>query len=113
MTWQIGRRYLAALALAAVTVANLGWLNTAQAEGLAAAPRYDLFYNYYEGGGVSGGLPVGMYPSPQPVPARVGGTYMTYQALYPHQFMYPHAQTYRRYKRGNVVPMNTTRAVYW
>ena len=80
----------------------------------AARPQGDLFYNYYYPGSLVGGPPVSMYPSPLPVPARVGHTYITYQPLYPHEFMYPHSRTYRRYARPyGVVPVNTTRVVWW
>jgi hypothetical protein len=106
------RRRLACLALTGMAVAT-GLMDTAQAEGIAAGPKYDLFYNYYEGGSRFGDVPVQMYPSPLPAPPRVGGTYYTYQALYPHEWLYPHARTYRRHKRGHIIPANTTRAVYW
>ncbi len=112
MTVSAWRSRLAAAMLLAVSFVSAPLASSAQAEGLAALPQYDLFYNYYAGGGAAG-IPVGMYPSPQPVPARVGGTYLTYQPFYPQEFMYPHARTYRRFQRGQLVPMNTTRAVYW
>ena len=38
-----------------------------------------------------------MYIAPRPVPAFVGHTYYTYQPLMPHEFMYPHWKSYRKY----------------
>ncbi|ADB15647.1 hypothetical protein Psta_0962 [Pirellula staleyi DSM 6068] len=59
----------------------------------------DLFYNYYTGDNC-GANPAQMYLSPRPVPAHVGHTYITYQPLMPHEFLYPHHRTYHRYYNG-------------
>jgi hypothetical protein len=52
----------------------------------------------YFGGGVSTTAPVtnaGLYPMPtQNVPPRMGGTYITNPALYPHEFLYAHQHHY-------------------
>ena len=55
----------------------------------------DLFYNYFAGSNCS---PTGaqLYVSPGPIPQHVGHTYITYQPLMPHEFMYPHHRTYHR-----------------
>ncbi|MFM8252427.1 MAG: hypothetical protein ACKOBW_12580 [Planctomycetota bacterium] len=55
----------------------------------------DLFYNYFAGSNCS---PQGaqLYVSPGPIPQHVGHTYITYQPLMPHEFMYPHHRTYHR-----------------
>jgi hypothetical protein len=55
-----------------------------------------LFYNFYAPNNC-GGAPAAMYVAPYPVPQFVGHTYYTYQPLMPHEFMYPHARTYRNY----------------
>ncbi len=71
--------------------------------------RADLFYNYYAptcGDGVSAQL----YVSPRPVPAHVGHTYITYQPLMPHEFLYKHHRTYFRYHPGSGV---TKTKVHW
>ena len=75
----------------------------------------DLFYNYYVGPAASPG-PTGansvaaMYPSPLPTPPLVGHTYITYQPLYPHEFLYTHNHTYySSYPGGGQV---TTRVKY-
>lgn len=59
----------------------------------------DLFYNYYQppGCGTAG---ADLYMSPGEVPARVGHTYITYQPLMPHEFLYPHHRTYYQYYDG-------------
>lgn len=57
-----------------------------------------LFYNYYVGGGQC--QPASMYPCPRPTPPFVGHTYITYQPLMPHEFLYTHARTYDTY-HGN------------
>jgi len=60
------------------------------------AGPHDLFYNYYVGPGNCGGAAVaGMYPSPRPTPPLVGHTYITYQPLMPHEFLYTHKRKYR------------------
>ncbi len=70
----------------------------------------DLFYNYYVGPGACGGAAVQMYVAPLPVPARVGHTYVPYQPLLPHEFLYRHHRTYyRRNPNGRV----TRTVVIW
>jgi hypothetical protein len=59
----------------------------------------DLFYNYYAWPSCTG-LGAELYLSPRPVPPHVGHTYITYQPLYPHEFMYGHHRTYHRYYNG-------------
>src|SRR5687768_5084458 len=58
--------------------------------------QQDLFYNYYVGNNC-GGMGAQLYLSPRPVPAFVGHTYITYQPLMPHEFLYAHDRTYHRY----------------
>jgi hypothetical protein len=70
----------------------------------------DLFYNFYVPNNC-GGAPAQMYLAPRPVPQLVGHTYYTYQPLMPHEFLYPHYRTYRRwYNEGR--GMTRTRAVW-
>ncbi len=59
----------------------------------------DLFYNYYAWPSCTG-LGAELYVSPRPVPPHVGHTYITYQPLMPHEFMYQHHRTYHRYYNG-------------
>ena len=42
-----------------------------------------------------------MYISPLPTPPLVGHTYITYQALYPHEMLYKHRRHYYRYHPGS------------
>jgi hypothetical protein len=76
--------------------------------GAAAAGEYrvsrgnDLFYNFYEGPALyAGGVSAGMYPAPLPVPPLVGHTYITYQPLMPHEFLYQHHRHYYRHHPGH------------
>lgn len=61
--------------------------------------KNDLFYNYYEGPNPSG-TAAQMYVSPLPVPAHVGHTYVTYQPLMPHEFMYKHCRSHYAHTPG-------------
>lgn len=70
----------------------------------------DLFYNYYAWPSCTG-LGAELYVSPRPVPQHVGHTYITYQPLYPHEFMYPHHRTYHKYYNGGQ-GLNRT-SVHW
>ncbi|MDX1944607.1 MAG: hypothetical protein SFU86_04300 [Pirellulaceae bacterium] len=59
----------------------------------------DLFYNYYAWPSCTG-WGAELYLSPRPVPPHVGHTYITYQPLMPHEFLYAHHRTYHRYYNG-------------
>lgn len=63
--------------------------------------QQDLFYNYYVGNNC-GGMGAQLYLSPRPVPPFVGHTYITYQPLMPHEFLYAHDRTYHRYYNGGL-----------
>lgn len=59
----------------------------------------DLFYNYYVGPAAvsnpyGANAVAAMYPSPVPAPPLVGHTYITYQPLLPHEFLYTHRHFY-------------------
>lgn len=71
----------------------------------------DLFYNYYlpPGCGVVGS---DLYLSPGEVPRHVGHTYITYQPLMPHEFLYPHHRTYYQYYDGGR-GLNRTHVKYY
>ncbi len=76
---------------------ELGCISQADAD---TFHRPDLFYNYYVP--PAGPFSVGaqLYPSPRPVPPLVGHTYITYEPLMPHEFLYRHSRTYWRYNPG-------------
>lgn len=74
----------------------------ADAQGYTYPPTNpDLFYNYYTQPSMVGGVPAQMYVSPRPVPPHVGHTYITYQPLMPHEYMYRHCRKYWRYHPGS------------
>ena len=55
------------------------------------APVPDVFSNYYYPPippGPYPGVGAQLYVSPQPVPARVGHTWVTYPPFMPHEFLY-------------------------
>jgi hypothetical protein len=76
-----------------------------------AYPQPDLFYNFYQHG-PCGGYPAAMYVSPKPVPPNVGHTYITYQPLMPHEFMYKHHRTYHQYYDGGR-GLTRAKVIYW
>lgn len=95
----IGRLASATIALAVVLLA---WGLQADTAQQAQAAQYygtsgDLFYNYYVPPAGCGGVPAQLYLSPGPTPPVVGHTYVTYQPLMPHEFLYPHARKYWQY----------------
>ena len=91
------------LVLAAVLTAS-GFLADAPHQALAVGRQRtapDLFYNYYVPPGHYGGGMVGaqLYLCPVPTPPLVGHTYVTYEPLMPHEFLYPHSRIYTRCHR--------------
>jgi hypothetical protein len=53
-----------------------------------------------------------MYVAPRPVPANVGHTYITYQPLMPHEFMYKHHRTYHQYYDGGR-GLTRAKVIWW
>lgn len=93
------------LMAAALTVAA-GWSMTAPTEAAAQGVRPplshpELFYNYYVPAHPAGGVGAQLYISPRPTPPMVGHTYITYQALMPHEMLYKHRRHYYRYHPGS------------
>jgi hypothetical protein len=63
-----------------------------------------LQYNYYYPTPGTNGIPARLYLCPRPTPAHVGYTYITYQALAPHEFLWRHqAVYYRPYAGGYTI----------
>jgi hypothetical protein len=54
----------------------------------------DLFYNFYVAPCSPGAPGAQLYLSPLPTPPYVGHTYITYQPLLPHEFLYEHHRVY-------------------
>ena len=77
------------------------WMLGAQQAEARHRTSPDLFYNYYVPASYYGGVPTQLYLCPRPTPPRVGHTYVTYQPLMPHEFLYKHRRVYRRYNPGS------------
>jgi hypothetical protein len=103
---------LKSMPLAAALAAGCFWYTCAVSANEALRPRgdgkrhisyqhqKDLFYNYYANPGPYCGAAAEMYVAPRPVPAFVGHTWVTYQPLMPHEFLYKHNRSYYTYNRG-------------
>ncbi|MBM4000265.1 MAG: hypothetical protein FJ297_12150 [Planctomycetes bacterium] len=74
--------------------------------------RPDLFHNFYVPADC-GQVGAQLYVSPQPVPANVGHTYVTYQPMMPHEMLYPHYHSYYRYYDGGRGMTRTATAYYY
>ena len=97
----IRARWMTAAVLAAVAVTVSG-VRSATAEDRRCPQcrefqygQPDLFYNYFVNP-ACGGVGSSLYVAPGPIPQSVGHTYVTYQPLMPHEFMYPHHRTYHK-----------------
>jgi len=71
----------------------------------------DLFYNYYTNPNMCDPSGAQLYVSPVPVPQQVGHTYITYQPLMPHEFLYKHHRSYYRF--DGMRPVNRTSVFWW
>lgn len=89
------KSFYTAVALALMSAVWLLATGEAQAQSAigATAPPSP---NYYVSGDDATGVTAALYPSPRPVPPLVGHTYITYEPLAPHEFLYPHHRTYVR-----------------
>jgi hypothetical protein len=67
----------------------------ASAQGFRQRTAGDLFYNYYVAPGPNG-IGAELYPAPRPAPPWVGHTFITYEPLMPHEFLYRHQRVYIR-----------------
>ncbi len=97
----------ATVVLAALAV-TLTTADQARAELVRHSTAGDLFYNYYVP--PVGGVGAKLYPCPRPTPPVVGHTYITYQPLMPHEFLYKH---HRVYKTKHEDAAKTRTAVHW
>jgi hypothetical protein len=84
-------------AMSAAWSLDLGTSSRAYAVDILVGARHgssgDLFYNYYVAPNCcSPGA--AMYTSPVPTPPVIGHTYITYQPLMPHEFLYIHNRFY-------------------
>jgi hypothetical protein len=87
--------------VAVVLTCAMGVLGARQA--IAIGPGVvsgDLFQNYYVPPDPYWGVGAQMYISPRPTPPWVGNTFVTYEPLMPHEFLYQHHRTYYRQNPG-------------
>lgn len=68
--------------------------------------------NYYAMPTGPEGLTAALYPSPRPTPPLVGQTYITYEPLAPHEFLYVHHRGYKTYS-GDCQGTVTRTSVTW
>ena len=87
-----------------------GATGEARAELIRHSTSGDLFYNYYVPPVGDGSVGAQMYPCPRPTPPLVGHTYITYQPLMPHEFLYKH---HRVYKTVHEDAPRTRTSVHW
>ena len=98
----MSRRIRFLVVAVSVACAALTAANSARAQGDYCGPYSypDLFGNYYVPpvacSTYPGAVGAQLYVSPRPVPPWVGHTYVTYQPLLPHEFLYQHRRTYYR-----------------
>jgi hypothetical protein len=92
----MGRYFLRALVMATVAACFATAAESRAADCGESAQRQDLFYNYYVAPG-GGGVPAQLYLCPRPTPPLVGHTWITYQPLMPHEFLYHHKRKYEFY----------------
>jgi hypothetical protein len=91
----VRRLLVIAMAAAALSVAwNLDLVASAGHARAAETVNLTGGYGYYVQPG-SGVLGARLYPCPLPTPPLVGHTYITYQPLAPHEFLYKHCRHYR------------------
>ena len=95
-----------AKSIASALAIVIGFFAVGQVNAQYESGQYDnyslqqrLFQNQYTQPGASTAH-AALYIAPQPVPAHVGHTYYTYEALYPHEHLYAHRRTYYNYYAG-------------
>jgi hypothetical protein len=104
------------IAVFGIVVLSLIWstesgsIGRAQAEVIRHSTPDDMFYNYYVPPVGEGSVGASLYLCPRPTPPMVGHTYVTYQPLMPHEFLYQH---HRIYKTTHEDAPKTRTAVHW
>lgn len=106
------RSFVVAAALVVICACWLASPGAASAQGTRPPLSHpELFYNYYVPAHPNGGVGAQLYISPRPTPPMVGHTFITYQALMPHEFLYKHHRHYYRYHPGS--GYTKTRVCWW
>ncbi|MCE5267494.1 MAG: hypothetical protein LLG00_06370 [Planctomycetaceae bacterium] len=103
-------KILTAIAAMSVCGLLLGVATPALAVSAGPGTAGDLFHNYYAPPAGYPGVGAKLYPCPRPTPPVVGHTYVTYQPLMPHEFLYPH---HRVYKTTHPDASRTRTSVHW
>ena len=107
MALRLSQAAIAALLAAAAMFALAGH---ACAQGYGVPGWASPEPNYYAMPAGSEGLTAALYPSPRPTPPLIGQTYITYEPLAPHEFLYGH---YRCYKTTDCNHHVTRTSVMW
>jgi hypothetical protein len=110
MTQSYFRRKILALVGAVVVLAVWGAVSSAQADWIRHSTSGDMFYNYYVPSAGEQSVGAQLYLSPRPTPPLVGHTYITYQPLMPHEYLYKHHRVY--WTKHNDAPPTRT-SVRW
>ena len=100
-----------ALVLPLLWSVESGSIGQARAEVVRHSTPGDLFYNYYVPPVGAGSVGAELYPCPRPTPPLVGHTYVTYQPLMPHEFLYKHHRVYRT--AHDDAPQTRTSVHWW
>ena len=93
-----------------ILVTVYGAVSTVRAEPIRRSSPDDLFYNYYVPPVGPGSVGAELYLCPRPTPPLVGHTYITYQPLMPHEFLYQH---HRYYTTFHADAPKTRTSVHW
>jgi hypothetical protein len=91
----MARRFFAS-GIATALLLALSILTATEAQAQVYAGPYAPPPGYYAPANGGGAAVAALYPSPRPAPPLVGYTYITYQPLAPHEFLYEHCRTYWR-----------------
>jgi hypothetical protein len=92
----MAHRSLASAAVALLAAAT--WIilaGDARAQGYGPPGWVSPEPNYYAMPASPEGPTAALYPSPLPTPPLIGQTYITYEPLAPHEFLYLHHQCYK------------------
>jgi hypothetical protein len=103
-------RVFAVVGLLALCGLAFATASAARAEVVRHSVEGDMFYNFYVPPVGAQSVGAQLYPCPRPTPPVVGHTYITYQPLMPHEFLYPH---HRVYKTKHIDAPRTRTSVHW
>jgi hypothetical protein len=110
MSFSYSRGKILAVVGMTILVAVCGMVSAARAEVVRHSTPGDLFYNYYVPPVGPGSVGAELYLCPRPTPPMVGHTYITYQPLMPHEFLYKHHRYYTTFHED--APKTRT-SVHW